>query len=100
MGALRNILIRMLSTGLLVLLAGAAFADEPASEAPGSIEAAVSMSPAPFEGDSDRTNASRVQPSPHPLPLTRAATQQHIDDMSPVGWLASFGPVTVGNGQP
>ena len=31
-----------------------------------------------------------------PRPLTRAATQLQIDEMSPVGWLRQFGAVSIG----
>ncbi|MHA7837517.1 MAG: hypothetical protein ACX98W_08680 [bacterium] len=30
-----------------------------------------------------------------PLPLTRAAAQLRVEGMSPVDWLARFGPVSV-----
>jgi hypothetical protein len=40
--------------------------------------------------------AHRVPTAITPRPLTRAATQLRIDEMSPVGWLSRFGSVSIG----
>jgi len=104
MGVLHNISIRIFLMGSIVLVAGAALAedalptDAPASDPP-QAEAPVSMSPSLFE-DAVQSFDSEATVSAHPLPLTRAAAKQRVNEMSPVGWLASFGPVVVGNNQP
>lgn len=67
----------------------------PTAPAP-TAEPAVSTSPAPTlaaEASLDRS----IRPSGEaPPPLTRAATRQRIETMSPMDWLASYGDVRVG----
>lgn len=106
MGVLNNTLIRIIST---VFLAGASLASSSAMAADGTIESAseppvvsessVSMSPK-LVADAGLIEAAPAALLNEPgLPveaLTRAASRAKIADMSPVTWLASYGPVVVG----
>lgn len=92
MGPIRNISIRRpaLFLGLsLVLASGSALADDASRAAPGPIEAPGS--PAPTPEVTRETGAVDAT-----APLTRAATRQRIETMSPTEWLASYGDVVVG----
>jgi len=87
----------------MLFIAGTATAEDrpsgdvPIADAPRA-ESPVSMSPSSAPNAALANETSDAAISQQPRPLTRAATQQRIDDMSPVGWLASFGPVVVGDG--
>jgi hypothetical protein len=58
-------------------------------------ERAVSTSPLPADAGERATPATQQPTQPRPLPLTRAASQQRIDSISPRGWLARYGLVDV-----
>ncbi|MGY8737720.1 MAG: hypothetical protein ACKVIW_09400 [bacterium] len=105
MGALNNISIRIISTAFL---AGAVLASSSAMAADGAIESAsepvaskssVSMSPEHVADAGLIEAAPAALLSEAALPaeaLTRAASRAKIADMSPMTWLASYGPVVVG----
>ena len=106
MGVLNYTSIRIIAT---VFLAGASLVSSSAmaadgttataSEPPVASESSVSMSPKLV------ADAGLIEPVPAALlsepglpaeALTRAASRAKIADMSPVTWLASYGPVVVG----
>lgn len=106
MGALTNTFLRIISTAFLtgaVLASSSAMAAdgtiESSSEPPVASESSVSMSPA-LVADAGLIEAAPAALLSEPaLPaeaLTRAASRAKIADMSPVTWLASYGPVVVG----
>ena len=67
------------------------FADTPEFEP----DRSVSTSPMTASAaGSAIAEASASAPSSAP-PLTRAATQRHIDEMSPASWLSQFGRVSI-----
>lgn len=103
MGAFHNNLIRisLAAIGLLLALPAVAdpspsaahkLGDSPGVEASGAFVAGMAAEnlEATLPGI-EGSPAQGVTP-----PLTRAATQQHVDEMSPMGWLASYGTVVVG----
>lgn len=93
MGAIHNIrasLVLALLAGLAVL-APAAAADEPTPVTLDPIEAPGVLGPA-------TTRAGIEARAPAELPLTRAASRQRVDGMSPLEWLARYGHVVVGRG--
>ena len=92
MGENGNISIRMIMArlgALLVLLPATALAEDSSVVALDPIEAPGLIAEAPAERAPSSTVTDR-------LPLTRAAAQQRIEAMTPVGWLASYGDVVVG----
>ena len=74
---------------LLVLLPATALAEDPSVVVLDPIEAPGLITEAPTERAPSST-------APDRLPLTRAAAQQRIEAMTPLGWLASYGDVVVG----
>ena len=72
----------------------AAGIDEPRPDAP---DARVSTSPdvIPTTRHSIRPAASHTHAEDRLPPLTRAATRQRVESISPVPWLAQFGPVSL-----
>ena len=90
-----------------LLLAGLSFAGEQAGDgvpAPALdepvLEAQVSTSPTE-ERIGVRPNSTLPFDDGSSLrPLTRAAAQKQIEEMSPMLWLSSFGPVVVGPASP
>jgi hypothetical protein len=63
----------------------------------GAMEARVSTSP---ESDSAQARATTdpsatARPADDPPPLTRAAARRRVETISPVPWLARFGPVSL-----
>jgi len=58
-------------------------------------ERAVSTSPLPADASELARPAAQQSTRPDHRPLTRAASQQRIDSISPLGWLARYGPVDV-----
>ncbi|GEM_PF-4730279 len=92
MGENGNISIWMILArlgGLLVLLPATVLAEESSVGALEKVEAPGLIAAAPTERAPSSTATDR-------LPLTRAAAQQRIEAMTPVGWLASYGDVVVG----
>ncbi len=81
--------------GLLVLLAAPLAAADAADAEAANHERAVSTSPLPANASELATPAKQRPTPPHHRPLTRAASQQRIDSISPLGWLARYGPVDV-----
>lgn len=72
------------------LVAGPAAADRP--------EARVSRGPEPIAtraGGSVEAAAPDAAPAAERPPLTRAAARQRVETISPVPWLARFGPVSL-----
>jgi hypothetical protein len=65
--------------------AAASESESPVSTSPGGLARPTATEPEQLAGE-----------DPNDLPLTRAATRRRIESMSPVTWLSSFGPVTVG----
>lgn len=78
----------------LLLLTGAAQSFAETSEV--SPDHPVSTSPTDLTkaGGVDKTLESA--PSTNDPPLTRAATQRRIDEMSPTRWLSRYGSVSIG----
>ena len=74
---------------LLVLLPATALAEDSSVVVLDPIEAPGLIAEAPVERAPSSTATEQ-------LPLTRAAAQQRIEAMTPLGWLASFGDVVVG----
>lgn len=106
MGAFNNISIRISLAAIGLLLALPAVADPSPSAAPElgnapGVEASGAFAAGMAAGNLEATlpgiegsPAQGVTPQ-----LTRAATQQHVDEMSPMGWLASYGAVVVGHSE-
>ena len=81
---------------LITLMGGAAESLATESDAIASDRSVVSTSPTDLaERASAVARPATVRPLDDP-PLTRAATQLHIDEMSPTRWLARFGNVSIG----
>ena len=103
MGAFHNISFRTSLAAIGFFIALPAIADPSLSaspdlgEAPG-VEASGDLVAGMAPGNAKTTlRGVEVGPAQDTTPpLTRAATQQHVDEMSPMGWLASYGPVVVG----
>ena len=80
----------------LALAAPAVFAD---SQRPGdeslSWLVAANQKPVAAVGRSRITGRRGERKPAAPRPLTRAANQQHLDSISPAGWLRQFGAVEV-----
>lgn len=72
----------------------AAGIDEPRLDAP---DARVSTSPdvIPTARSAIRPPTLQTSADDHLPPLTRAATRQRVESISPVPWLAQFGPVSL-----
>lgn len=97
-----------LSVGLGAALAPVAQAEEPtpatgptavaSSDLAADAEAGgpVSTSPRAALTDRDSSVQRGAAGGPSPLPLTRAATQLRVEQMSPVEWLSRFGSIEVG----
>lgn len=102
MGDFHNISIRTLLAAIGLLIALPAFADAPQSatselvEAPG-VEAPGSLLPGITQPAT--LHVAWSADGSDVVPLTRAASQQYVDNMSPVGWLASYGVVVVGQSE-
>jgi hypothetical protein len=100
MGALSNILVgSSFAVGLLAiaLAAPVASADEPEETlslrgpvSPVSTSPETPPAPEVLEGPAPRRASSPT------VRLTRAAAQLYVDQMSPLGWLSSYGHVVVG----
>ena len=96
-------LIAALALGLVALAAAASSDDEPATRAiaqeisaTDETEAPVSTSPLSLGRRDLVSEPNAAAPDAKVTPLTRAASQQRVDEMSPVVWLAGYGPVTIG----
>jgi len=74
---------------LLVLLPATALAEDSSVVALDPIEAPGLIAEAPVELAPSSTATDL-------LPLTRAAAQQRIEAMTPLGWLAGYGDIVVG----
>ncbi|MBJ20990.1 MAG: hypothetical protein CL933_16405 [Deltaproteobacteria bacterium] len=84
---------------------------EPANEGPGArtsiakanlheeAEAAVSTRPVALGTPGSTANPNAAGARAQARPLTRAAAQRRVEEMSPMAWLASYGPVTVGQNE-
>jgi hypothetical protein len=59
-------------------------------------EAPVSTRPATLDRPSLAGPAHAAGSAANQTPLTRAASKRRVDEMSPMAWLAHYGPVTVG----
>ena len=103
MGSFGNIQ-REIRTGLLGALAGAILAlalplapatatGDPQTPTP---ERAVSMSPEESGLADLESGPARRTPSQDDPPLTRAAAHERVEAMSPLLWLARYGPVSIG----
>lgn len=97
MGEIRNISIRTvaaLAMAFAVASVGVAAADPAGS--PAAVDADVSASTLGETAPEGKQSAGPTTPAESALPLTRAASQQRIEHMSPVDWMRRFGDVTVG----
>ncbi len=59
-------------------------------------EASVSTSPIALGATGPFERATAPRSHRETMPLTRAASQQRVEEMSPMAWLARYGAVTVG----
>jgi hypothetical protein len=84
-----------LAVSLLVLWAAPLAAADATDADVANDERSVSTSPLPTHASERAMPATRPPTGPHHRPLTRAASQQRIDSISPLGWLARYGPVDV-----
>jgi hypothetical protein len=92
----RHRLASVLAGIALITLMGAAESLATESDAIPSNRSVVSTSPTDFaERTSTVARPAAVRPLDDP-PLTRAATQLRIDQMSPTRWLSGFGNVSIG----
>jgi len=62
-------------------------------------EAAVSTSPVALGTSSLSSEPNGAGTGPEAMPLTRAASQQRVDQMNPITWLQSYGAVTIGRSE-
>ena len=88
-----------LASVLSLALAGTAFADDGRAARTGRVqkaEPAVSTSPEFARADGGHGTVRPSHDAPTRPALTRAASQQRIETMSPLGWLERFGSVEVG----
>jgi len=97
-------LIALLALAIAAVAAAASSDDEPATRAiaqefsvTDETEAPVSTSPLSLYKRDLVSEPNPARSGADVTPVTRAASQQRVDDMSPVGWLASFGSVTIGH---
>jgi len=83
----------MLVVSVLIALMGAA----PSFAETGEFhpDRSVSTSPAELTGRALADARSEAVPSAEDPPLTRAATQLRIDEMSPTRWLSRYGHVSI-----
>jgi len=81
-----------LSSLLLLIGAGQSFAES--GEVPP--DRPVSTSPTDLTEAGSRNRQLDTAPSTNDPPLTRAATQRRIDEMSPTRWLSRYGSVSIG----
>lgn len=91
--SLANTLARVALISLL-LLTGAALSFAETGEVPPDHPVSTSPSDLTKAGSVDKTLESA--PSTNDPPLTRAATQRRIDEMSPTRWLSRYGSVSIG----
>jgi len=102
--------LRLTLVAVLSLSATPSLADSPAALAP-THEVAPIPNPTPHSVEAQSVSSAThpaVSTTSHaaahtasapaitPRPLTRAAAQLHIDEMSPVDWLSQFGSVSIG----
>lgn len=99
--ARRSLTLSPLAVGAALLLSVAqaaipyaVFAAEPVAAADRP-DRPVSTSPEPREQRNAVPGSLARDTAADPLPLTRAAAQQRVEGMSPVDWLARFGPVSI-----
>lgn len=85
---------RWLAAALLIALVSTvpSFADTPEIERDRSVSTSP-MTASAVASASAESSASTPSSAP---PLTRAATQRRIDEMSPAGWLSQFGRISIG----
>lgn len=67
-----------------------------ASDRAPAAEAAVSTSPVALGMPGLSAESDPVAVDADAMPLTRAASQQRVDEMSPMSWLSSYGNITIG----
>ena len=96
---LRSLLSGIVLIGLMSAVPIFAESETDATESDRRIEPNRSVSTSPmlalFKPDSSRSHLPAA-PSTDGPPLTRAAAQLRIDEMSPVRWLSRFGSVSIG----
>ena len=78
----------------LLLLVGAVQSFAEPDEAP--LDHPVSTSPTDLANAGSGDRQLETAPATNDPPLTRAATQRRIDEMSPTRWLSRYGSVSIG----
>jgi len=104
----RRLLIAALVLGIAAATAAASSSDDPAADPIGpdtrvtdetaqahETDAPVSTRPLLRDARSSASKPAAAGSGAERTPLTRAASQQRVNGMSPVAWLAGYGHVTI-----